>query len=575
MIKSKILSPGWNDSDRGLFLFEALGDIILNMMNLKEEIKKIIKGEVQDDEETLKKYSRDASLLEIRPRLVVFPQDSADVKALVKFVAAHPAEHLELSPRSAGTDMTGGPLTESIVMDFTRHMNAIKEVTDDYVITEPGVYYRDLDTETLKRSRIMPTYPASRGLCAVGGMVGNNAGGEKNLIYGKTENFVLGLKMVWSDGEEYEIRPLNETELKTKIAQSDREGEVYRAIYELIDRNYDLIKKAKPQVSKNSAGYYLWNVWDKEIFNLNKLFVGSQGTLGVITEIKFGLVKPKEHSTLLVVFLKDLKPLVEVVNRILKFKPESMESYDDNTVRLAMRYVLDFIKLLKLNVFNLGWRFLPEAWMMLTGGTPKLVMLAEFTGDSEDEILKKATEAQTAIADLNVKTHITTSDKEEQKYFTIRRESFSLLRYHIKGKRTAPFIDDFIVRPDLLPEFMPKLSAILAEYPKLIYTIAGHVGDGNFHIIPLMDMSDPKNREIIPELSRRVYDLVIKYHGSITAEHNDGLIRTPFLEQMYGKEIIALFEKTKDIFDPQNIFNSKKKVRGDLDYTMKHLATHN
>lgn len=544
-------------------------------MDIKAEIQKIIRGEAQDDEAALKKYSRDASLLEVRPQLVVFPKDADDVKMLVKFVAAHPEEKLELAPRAAGTDMTGGPLTESIVLDFTRHMNAIKEVTDDDATVEPGVYYRDLNKETLKRGRIMPTYPASRELCAVGGMVGNNAGGEKNLVYGKTENFVRGLKAVLADGNEYEIRPLSTEELKQKMAQTDYEGGLYRKIYALVDGNYDLIKNAKPKVSKNSAGYYLWNIWDKQTFDLTKLFTGSQGTLGIITEVKFGLVPPKEHASLLAIFLKDLDPLVETVNRILRHKPESLESYDDNTLKLAMRYIWDFIKLLKLNVFSLGWQFIPEFFMLVTGGMPKLVMLAEFTGDSEEEVMRRAREAEAAIADLGLKTRVAKSDKEEQKYFAIRRESFSLLRYHIKGKRTAPFIDDFIVRPELLPEFMPKLDALLKQYPILIYTIAGHVGDGNFHIIPLMDMSDKKNHEIIPELSRKVYDLVLEYHGSITAEHNDGLIRTPFLEQMYGKEIIALFEQTKDIFDPQNIFNSKKKVRGNLEYTMKHLATHN
>ena len=149
------------------------------------------------------------------------------------------------------------------------------------------------------------------------------------------------------------------------------------------------------------------------------------------------------------------------------------------------------------------------------------------------------------------------------------------MRHHIKGKRTAPFIDDFIVRPEYLPEFFPKLDAILKEYPDLVYTIAGHVGDGNFHIIPLMDLRIAENRKIIPELSKKVYKLVLEYGGSITAEHNDGLIRTSFLEDMYGKEICGIFAETKRIFDPHNIFNPRKKVGGDLDFAMRHLAEEN
>jgi FAD/FMN-containing dehydrogenase len=137
--------------------------------------------------------------------------------------------------------------------------------------------------------------------------------------------------------------------------------------------------------------------------------------------------------------------------------------------------------------------------------------------------------------------------------------------------RTAPFIDDVVVRPEFLPEFLPKMRAILDHY-KLIYTIAGHAGNGNFHIIPLMDMKDARNHALIREVSDKVYDLVLQYEGSITAEHNDGIVRTPYLSKMFSPGIISLFEKTKDIFDPLNMFNPGKKVHGTLEYMEKHLA---
>jgi len=150
------------------------------------------------------------------------------------------------------------------------------------------------------------------------------------------------------------------------------------------------------------------------------------------------------------------------------------------------------------------------------------------------------------------------SEKESQKYWTIRRESFNLLRKKVKGKKATPFIDDFAVQPKDLPEFWPKLEKILEKHD-IKATIAGHAGSGNFHIIPLMDLTKKSERAKIPIVSEKVYELVAKYHGTITAEHNDGLIRTPYLEKMYSKKIIELFEKTKKIFDPENIFNPGKK----------------
>ena len=300
--------------------------------------------------------------------------------------------------------MTGGPLGESIVVEFTKYFNHIKKIGDNYALTEPGVFYRDFEKETLKHNLLLPSYPASREICAVGGMAANNAGGEKTLAYGKTEKYIEELKVVLSDGNEYQFSPLTKSELEEKIKLQNFEGEIYRKIYKLAEDNYDAIKKAKPEVSKNSAGYLLWDVWDRNIFDLTKLFVGSQGTLGIITEIKFKLVKPKTHSKLLVIFLKDIKPLAEIVSKVLKHRPESFESYDDNTLKLVIRFLPEFVELLRAkNIFSLAWQFLPEFWTILTSGFPKLILLAEFTGDSIAEVDEKIEAAKTDLQSLKIK----------------------------------------------------------------------------------------------------------------------------------------------------------------------------
>jgi FAD/FMN-containing dehydrogenase len=140
----------------------------------------------------------------------------------------------------------------------------------------------------------------------------------------------------------------------------------------------------------------------------------------------------------------------------------------------------------------------------------------------------------------------------------------------VRGQRTAPFIDDFVVNPLKLPEFLPKLEKILSKYD-LTYTVAGHVGDGNFHIIPLVDPSDPSVVKTVDELSHKVYDLVLHYHGSISGEHNDGFVRTPYVEKMFGGAMYALFYEVKRIFDPLNIFNPGKKVGLNFSEALSHL----
>jgi FAD/FMN-containing dehydrogenase len=548
--------------------------------NLLEELKNAIQGEVSEEQQALKDFSHDASIFEVNPRAVVFPKNTEDVKNLVNFVNKHKKENpvLSITARAAGTDMGGGSLNESIIVSFMKHFNNILGIEGQIATTEPGVYYRDFEKYTLLHNLIFPSYPASRELCAMGGIINNNSGGEKSFEYGKTENFVKKLKMVLSDGNEYTFEALNDKSLQEKLLLDTFEGKVYREMYALITKHYDEIKAAKPKVSKNSAGYFLWNVYDKETntFDLTKLFVGAQGTLGLMTQVSLELMLVKKHSEMLVVFLeqKDMENLGHIINAILPLKPESIETYDDNTLKLAVKYFPEFAKKLGAkNIISTAFHFIPEFFMVLKGGVPKLILQIEFTGNNFDDLIDKINNLKTSLKPFNLNMRVAGNEMQSKKYWLIRRESFSLLREKIKDKHTAPFIDDFVVNPEYLPKFLPKLNKILEKYPTLIYTVAGHMGDGNFHIIPLMDITDEKQREIIPTLGKEVYDLVFEFHGSTTGEHNDGLVRSPYLKQMYGEKIYELFEKTKEIFDPNNIFNPRKKVNSSMDYSMKHIRT--
>ncbi len=537
-------------------------------------LKQKFKGDITANEADIEKYSRDASIFNIAPEAIAFPQDVADIQELVKFAVANKQANpgLSLTPRAGGTDMTGGSINDSIVVDVSKHLNKITNLTDSSVSTESGVFFRDLEVTLTARGKIMPAYPVSKAWCAVGGMVGNNAGGEKTFSYGQVINFVEELEVVLADGNAYTIKPLTEAELKTKIARNDFEGNLYKSVYELINTNYRALQEAKPSTSKNSSGYFLWDVWDGHTFDLTKLFVGSQGTLGIITKIKWKIVPVKRKSKLVVFFLNDLKQIGKIVTHINELKPESFEIFDKHTLGLALKYLPEIVGKMKGSKLQLFWQFLPELWMSLNRGLPEVVLLAEFTGEDESVLEKQAADAAQNIKEhFNLPSHIAHSFNDAQKYWTIRRESYNLLRQHNARKISAPFIEDIVVHPDQLPQFMPRLDAILAKYPDFVYTIAGHAGDANFHIIPLVDLHEKKHRDQIVTMSDEVFNLVLEFKGSMTAEHNDGLVRGPFLKKMYGEKIFALFQETKRIFDPLNIFNPHKKTDANLDYFVKHI----
>lgn len=540
------------------------------------------KGEIDKSAASLDLFSHDASMFEIRPKLIVAPTDGSDLAKLVKLVAVNKKndKQLSLTARSAGTCMSGGAINDSIIVDFQKHFRKIEKVTATSAQIQPGVFYRDFEPETLKHGAIMPSYPASREMASVGGMVNNNAGGEKSLEYGKTENFVNSLQFVFADGVERTVKPLNKTELNKKMKQKDFEGQVYSKLFKLIQSNYETIQSAKPHVSKNSTGYNLWDVWDPktEVFDLTKLIVGGQGTLGLVSDIHFKLVPARKHSGLLVLFMKDIDDLGEIIPKVLEAKPATFESFDDATLLLAMRFMPSFLKLLGWKRFiHLIITLVPDGLQLLRG-IPKLILMVEFNGETEDEVrskvksLHKELKKHRARYEINGFEEDPTEGKSE-KFWIMRRYSFQLLRSKVKDKHTAPFIDDFVVPPKYLTAFLPKLRQIIKKY-RLNATIAGHMGDGNFHVIPLMKLEEPKDRSKILPAMKQVNKLVLQYHGSLSGEHNDGLVRGPWLEEMYGKDVLGLFKQAKHIMDPDNIFNPHKKADADWDYSFSHIRDH-
>ncbi len=535
-------------------------------------------GETETNQETLDLYSHDASMFELKPQAVVAPRNSQDVQTLVGLVAAQKKHHpdLSLTARSAGTDMSGGAINDSVIIDFNRHFGKIESVTSKSAHVQPGVFYRDFEPETLKHGALLPSFPASRELCTVGGMVNNNSGGEKSLEYGKTEEFVTELQVVFADGKEYTVKPLIRRELVKKMAQKNFEGRLYKQTFELIEEHYDEIKAAKPKVTKNSTGYNLWDVWDREtgIFDLTKLIVGAQGTLGFVTDIHFRLVPKTDFSGVLVCFMKDTKELGDIINAVMARKPATFESFDNYTLQLSIKFFFYFHKTLGwAKLAKLGFQLIPDALVLLKG-IPKLILLIEFTGATQEEVDAKIHAMKHDLGGFKMEAmEEDNTEAKAWKFRIMRRESFNLLRKKVKDKHTAPFIDDLVVPPPYLPEFLPQLRVIINKY-KLLATVAGHMGDGNFHVIPLMKLEDPAERAKLAPAMKEVNELVLKYHGSLSGEHNDGLVRGPWLGQMYGPKVLKIFKETKQIFDPDNIFNPHKKTDATWDYSFSHIRDH-
>lgn len=547
------------------------------MEPILSELRKVVKGGISTDLRDRKRVSRDASIYELIPDVVVQPKSSADIKAIVKTVNKNKALYptLAITPRSAGTDMSGGSLGSSIVLEMTEHFHEVTSLKGSLLTVQPGAFMRDITPLLKERSLHIGSVPASRNICTIGGIVGNNAGGEQSLRYGNAEHWVRELKVVLADGNEYTIKPLTKSQLQQKMKQDTFEGRLYKGIYELIEANYDIIRNGRPRVRKNSMGYNLWSVWDRDtgIFDMTRLFTGSQGTLGVITDITIEAVPKMEYSGLLLAYLPSLKHLDKIIQTVMKHNPATFEGFDDITFNLGIKHFQTFRKQLGTKEYTRQQAHLLKSTAKFKGHLPSLLLMVEFDGASQQEVSNKIEKLFNDLKPFKIKMDIQRDAESSAPFWQIRKAALSLLHNQIKGKYASPFIDDMTVEPRHLSKFLPELRKVIRKH-KLPATIQGHFGDGNFHIIPLMDIKGKEQQKLEP-IMRELIPIVVKYGGTMAGEHNDGMVRGPWLPAVFGNEVYDLFRKTKELFDPHYIFNPHKKTDATWSYSMDHIRSDN
>lgn len=527
-----------------------------------EAIQRVIKGVVDTSDIARKKASQDASIFEVMPEAVVTPVDADDIKSLVKYAVQQTRDgrKVSLTARNGGTCMSGGPLTESYVVNM-KHLNGIGAVdTAGYTLrVQGGVMHRHIEEVTHPLGLLFAPYTSSHEICGIGGMIGNNASGEKSIKYGATSKNINELKVVLSDGQEYTFGPLTRAEVEAKKRQPDFEGRLYRGVTELLERYRSLITEKRPRTRKNAAGYALWELWDEheQTFNMARLFIGAQGTLGIVTEAELKLVRMNKYSRMIVTPISDLTTLPDVVRTMLHFSPTSCETFDHYTYELAKQY------------------FPEDAARAQVAEGKHIVILSTYEGNDIHDTDILVGKAKEALEAKGYETHWIDDPATIESFLNIRRQSFKMLLDHPgEGQRAMAFLEDTIVPLDRYDEFLVRLENILKDY-NMTYTYAGHIGDGSIRLIPLVNMEADGAAEQIMELETKVNDLTLEFGGSISVDHNDGIIRTPYLEKQFGHDMIRLFAMVKLLFDPHNIFNPGKKIGGSYEYALSKIIRKN
>jgi FAD/FMN-containing dehydrogenase/Fe-S oxidoreductase len=526
------------------------------LQQFEYELNNNIKGDVIFDEYSLGIYATDASIFQIKPVGVVLPRDANDVISIVKIASGY---GVSILPRGGGTSLGGQAAGSSLVIDFSKYMNHILElnVRERWVRVQPGVVLDELNAALAAYNLHFAPDPATGNIATIGGMIGNNSAGTKSILYGLTINHLLEAKAMLSDGTILNCKEFSISDYEQgKINFKGREGEIIHGLNKIIVENRDEILKKYPKIMRRVMGYNLDSFVNTDSWNLSKLFTGSEGTLGIVLEAKLNLEPLPKFKILCVVHFDDLLAAIRAVTPILKHQPSAVEIMDEEVVIMARK---------NLSIAPLCG---------FIRGNPKGLLIVEFFGNTEEEAKNKAYTLAEDLQKQKLGYHcpVIPDPAEQTKVWNVRKNGLGLM-LGIKGDRKpVPFIEDSAVPLDVLPEYVDQILTFCRER-EIPVDMYAHASVGEIHIRPVLNLKDQRDIDHMKDIAGFAHGLVKKYGGSISGEHGDGRIRSPFLEMYFGTVIYNAFREIKKLLDPAGIMNPGVIVDpGPIDHNLRYGA---
>lgn len=522
------------------------------MSKVAHYLQEHLLGEILTSNDVRKYFSTDSSVFTVTPSAVAYPRNENDVRKIARFTwqLAERGRVIPITARGMGSNSTGASLGSGILTVFPAHMNKILELDGKSgdVVVEPGIIFGQLQQTLNTHGRFLPPYPATIDYSTIGGAISNNASGEKSVKYGSTRDYVKSLRVVLANGEVIETKRLSKRELSKKMGLSSFEGEIYRNLDKLIEENKQLIQKLDFTVTKNSAGYDIFDVKKKSTVDLTPLIVGSQGTLGIVTEATLGTEPHNPHTTLVVAFFDDLKTAENALLDIRKMPemPCKIEMIDGNLLNFVHEHYPNLLKGIVSKPFQ------------------KLVFLIEFDTHNDRTRKKLAKKAIKILSKYGAEYQMETKPEEKEKLQKLRQSTATFMAHANNNKKALPIVDDGVVPSNRFADFIDGIYQLFAKYDLKI-ALWGHGGNANIHMRPFLDLSQIGDRQKIFKIMNEYYDLVISLGGSTSGENGDGRLRAPYLQKLYGDQIYELFQKIKTIFDPYGTLNPGVKIGVNID----------
>jgi FAD/FMN-containing dehydrogenase/Fe-S oxidoreductase len=509
---------------------------------VSEQLMTSIDGDVLIDNYSRAIYSTDASLYQIEPELIIVPKNEKDVSTALKYAREN---HLSILPRGGATSLAGQTVGNSLILDFSKYFTKILDFNKEekWVKVQPGISRDELNSFLSPHELWFAPDPATSSRANIGGMIGNNSSGTKSILYGKTVDHILELKILLSDGSILIFNEKSEIEYNSLCNQDNLEGSIYREFRKMVFEHSAEIKKVFPKVMRRVGGYNLDEFTKTNNWNLGKLITGSEGTLAIILEAKINLEDLPKVKAVSVVHFKDRIQSIKAVETIIRFNPAAVEILDKTVLDLSRKNILTSKH---------------SHWI---SGDPGAVLIIEFYGDTPDEIKSRFEKMITELKDKKMGYHYPfyPEGKIYNEVWLIRKKGLGLLLGRQGKRKAVAFIEDSAIPIKHLPNYIDEVVSICDSFD-VETAVYAHASVGVIHVRPFLDMTDSSDIELFKQIAEKTFLLVKKYGGSWSGEHGDGLVRSPFNKRFFGDTIYKVFQDIKALFDPENIMNPGKII---------------
>ncbi|MGE5178556.1 MAG: anaerobic glycerol-3-phosphate dehydrogenase subunit C [Bacteroidota bacterium] len=521
-----------------------------------------IRGEVRTDPITLALFSTAACIFRRKPLAVVSPRSTEDVAATLAFASA---TGIPVTPRGGGSSLAGAALGPGIVLDFSAHMNRVVAIDADRrrVRMEPGAIHTRVQRAAAPHGLRLGPDPSSGDFCTIGGNIGTNAAGAHTLRHGSTKDHLLALTVVLHDGTVVRLGDDAPAEVPATWAEASA------LLTDALREGAPRFLAERPRANKNSCGYDLWGAWSPgdavssiaPRFDPIRLLCGSEGTLGVVTEATMRLVPKPAATAVALLYFASWHEATEAVLEARRAGASAIEASDYTFLEFVKRDRPDLRELIP-DRFEAG-------------------LLVEFEGATEEEARSglAAIEEWVAARPGKVLDFRAARDAAEREaLWSVRRAALPLVYRAEPVERPMNFIDDTAVPAEALGEYIGGLRSVFAKH-RTRYVIFGHAGNGNVHVVPLLD---PHEATFVPRMAAMAedaFELTWRLGGTITGEHGDGVLRAPYLRRQYPEsyETMAAVKRALDpngILNPGAVISDATTFPGDsLRYTNEYVVT--